>query len=268
MYTPLFAEPKRSKVPQYLEDNFARIYSITNQNRMNNEAFSRTILDQILISALYEESNTKINQQPESKDSNHTHTHPTVPDTNEHEEPAELELLHETRLQKDVYYKGQRRLLSGFADYSVWYESIARQTLATNLLIVEAKRQFYTDATLPQLVCYMGIVHTIRKEESKDNCIVYGFASDGEFFRFCQIDNDSVLRVSDQLSWRRAKDRIFCIIRHLLQAAALSSPTTSPIKHPEERKIILSSFVSLRLPPNYDLPDYDSDSDTMGEGEE
>jgi hypothetical protein len=68
MYTPLFAEPKRSKVPQYLEDNFARIYSITNQNRMNNEAFSRTILDQILISALYEESNTKIYQQPESED--------------------------------------------------------------------------------------------------------------------------------------------------------------------------------------------------------
>jgi hypothetical protein len=104
---------------------------------MNNEAFSRTILDQILISALYEESNKKLNQQPESEVSNDTH--PPGPDTSEHEDPAELELLHETRLSKDVNYKGQTRLLSGFADYSVWYESVAKQTMATNLVIVEAK---------------------------------------------------------------------------------------------------------------------------------
>jgi hypothetical protein len=230
---------------------------------LNNEAFSRTILDQILISALYEESNKKLNQQPESEDSNHTHAHPPDPDTNEHEEPAELELLHETRLQKDVNYKGQHRLLSGFADYSVWYESMARQTMATNLLIVEAKRQFYTDAAIPQLACYMGIVHTYRKEESKDNCIVYGFTSDGESFRFCQIDNEGVFRVSVQFSWRLQKDQIFYLVRHLLRAAALSSPTTSPIKDPEERKIILTSFGSLGLPPKYDLPDDDPDSDTI-----
>jgi len=262
MATVLFTEGKRSKVPQYLEDNFVRISSITNERRMDNEAFSRTILDQILISALYEESNKKLNQQPESEGSNHAHF--PGPDTSEHEDPAKLELLHETRLSKVVNHKGRTRLLSGFADYSVWYESVAKQTMATNLLIVEAKRQYHTDAATAQLICYMGIVHSARKEESRDNCTVYGSASDGKAFRFCRIDNDGVFRVSSLLEWRDAKERIFYIMRHLLRAAALLSPTTSLIKDPQERKIILSEFGRLGvLPPKWDLLDKDSDDDMI-----
>jgi hypothetical protein len=116
--------------------------------------------------------------------------------------------------------------------------------MATNLLIVEAKRQYYTDAALPQLASYMGIVHASHKGQSKENCIVYGAVSDGWNFRFCQIDNDGVFLHSNLLEWKWNKDEIYSIIRSLLRAAALLSPSTTPIKDPLRRKIVLVSFGS------------------------
>jgi hypothetical protein len=116
--------------------------------------------------------------------------------------------------------------------------------MATNLLIVEAKPPYYTDVALPQLACYMGIVHASRKAQSKENCIVYGAASDGSNFRFCQIDNDGVFNRSALLEWDWNKNEIYSIIRSLLRAAALSSPSTTPIKDPLHRKIVLASFGS------------------------
>ena len=44
---------------------------------------------------------------------------------------------------------------------------------------MEAKRWGTTDLALPQLAAYMGIVHATRKEESKENSVVYGAASYG-----------------------------------------------------------------------------------------
>lgn len=37
------------------------------------------------------------------------------------------------------------KLLTGFADYSVWYDSAKKNKLATNIVIIEAKRRYYTD---------------------------------------------------------------------------------------------------------------------------
>jgi hypothetical protein len=260
MGTEIFAEGKRSKVPQYLEDNLARISAITNEQRTRNEAFSRTVLDQILISALYEESHNKSYQQPDSSQVM-SHAHPHQQDIDQNEDPAQLQLLHETNLSKRVTYMGRSRMLTGSADYSIWYESMEKQSMATNLIIVEAKREFATDAALSQLICYMGIVHTTRKQEMRENCKVYGFTSDGKSFRFCEIDNNSNFRTSSQLEWRSRREQIFYIIRHLIRAAALSSPSTSPIMDPEKRKIVLSAFGSAGVPLEYDLPDEDEDED-------
>ena len=172
---------------------------------------------------------------------------PRTSDTNaEREDPDELELLHETPLSRVVTHDRQTKRLYGFADYSVWHDSTkkGKETMSTNLLIVEAKRQYYTDAALPQLASYMGIVHASRKGESKENCIVYGAVSDGRNFRFCRIDNDGLFVHCDLLEWKRRKDQIYSIIRSLLRAAALSSPSTTPIKDPMRRKIVLASFGS------------------------
>jgi hypothetical protein len=123
--------------------------------------------------------------------------------------------------------------------------------LATNLIIIEAKRRYQTDAALPQLAAYMGIVHTTRKE-SKENCVVYGASSDGTDFRFCRIDNDGVFVKSRLLEWDEEKDQIFSIMRSLLRAAALSSPSTTPIKDPMQRKMIISSFGSPQHSSQFD----------------
>jgi hypothetical protein len=155
-------------------------------------------------------------------------------------------------LSKLVTYKGETKLLSGFADYSVWYASARKETLATNLLIIEAKRRYGTDNALPQLASYMGIVHATRKEESKENCVVYGASSDGIAFRFCRINNDGVFAYSDLLDWRRHKCQIYSIMRSLLGAAALLSPSTTLIKDSMRRKMVLALFGSPERSQKFD----------------
>jgi hypothetical protein len=251
----LFADLQRLPIAQYLEESIARIYSVTNGGSQN-EAFSRTILDQILICSLYEEGYRSDQQPKQVKDegpSSVSHAHPPTSDTSmQEEDPAKLELLHEMPLSRLVTHQGETKLLTGFADYSVWYDSPKKKTLATNFVIIEAKRQYQTDAALPQLTAYMGIVYTTRKEESKENCVVYGASSDGRVFRFCRIDNDGVFVTSRLLEWEFDKDQIYSIMRSLLRAAALSSPSTTPIKDPMRRKMVLASFGSPQRSQEFD----------------
>jgi hypothetical protein len=98
----------------------------------------------------------------------------------------------------------------------------------------------------------MGIVYTTRKEESKENCVVYGASSDGMVFRFCRIDNDGSFITSRALDWEYEKDRIYSVMRSLLRAAALSSPSTTPIKDPMHRKMVLTSFGSPQNSQKFD----------------
>lgn len=227
------------EVPQYLKDNITRIFTVTNSSESHSEAFSRSVLDQILISSLYEESGKG------SASIRHAdHGHPYDPATGIQEDPAKLELLHEMPLSSLVMHEGESKLLLGSADYSIWYDSARKNTMATNLLIIEAKREGDTDHALSQLIAYMGIVHSTRKKESKQNSVVYGIASDGGVFRFCRIDNDGVFTKSFLMEWAERPDQIFSIIRSMIRAAALSSPSTTPIKDPQQRRIVLASFGS------------------------
>ena len=103
------------------------------------------------------------------------------------EDPVMLKLQHKTPLSCQVHYDGETQLLSGFDDYKIWYDGAKKKTLATNLVIIDAKRRFATDTSLPQLVAYMGVIRRCRKEQQKQNSIVNGAASDGVDFRFCRI---------------------------------------------------------------------------------
>lgn len=86
-----------------------------------------------------------------------------------------------------VIYKGETRLLSGLADYSLSCKGSNSKTQDTNFVIVQAKHQYCPDLGLPELAAYMEIIHTTRKEDSKHDCVVFGMVSDGIVFRFCQI---------------------------------------------------------------------------------
>ena len=189
------------------------------------------MIDQILISAVYEENHTQTAQQRAS--------------LQQSEDPAVLELQHETQFQRQVIYKGEPRLLSGYADYTVWYESQKKSNFATNLIIIEAKKINSTDTCLGQLTAYMGVVHAYRKDEQKQNSVIYGAASDGLSFRFCRIDNEGNWSQSRLMEWEMGdKSRIYSVFRSLIRIAALSSPSTSPIKNLQQREKVLASFGS------------------------
>jgi hypothetical protein len=217
-------------VPQYLSDNIDRILAVTSETHQTNEAFSRTMIDQVLVSAIYEEMHAQVAQQRASSRS---------------EDPAVLELQHEMQFQRQVTYRGETRLLSGYADYTVWYESHKRFTLATNLIIIEAKKNNSTDSCLGQLTACMGVVHAYRKDEQKQNSVIYGTASDGLSFRFCRIDNEGNWSQSRLMEWEMGdKDRIYSVFRSLIRIAALSSPSTSTIENLQQREKALAAFGS------------------------
>lgn len=214
--------------PKYLTDSIERIMKITSASNQSNEAFSRTIIDQIITAAVYEENFSQPQQMaPNLKGQ------------------AILGLQHETSMQKEILFEGEKKLLSGVADYTVSYDSENASRFPTNLIIVEAKRTGSTDTFLGQLTAYMGIVHSCRKDEKKENCVVYGAASDGLSFRFCRIDNNSGWTRSKLLEWDDGdRDQIYTIFRSLIKIAALSSPSTSPVKDPENKGKVLASFGS------------------------
>ncbi|MCJ1228220.1 hypothetical protein MMC12_004881 [Toensbergia leucococca] len=237
----LWAGINELPVPQYLSDSIDRILAITSETHQTNEAFSRTMIDQILISALYEEKHTQTTQQRASSPP---------------EDPAVLELQHETHFQRQVLYRGEPRLLSGYADHTVWYDSQRRCNLSTNLIVIEAKKINSTDTCLGQLTAYMGIAHACRKDEQKkQNSVIYGAASDGLSFRFCRIDNEGNWSQSRLMEWEMGdKDRIYSVFRSLIRIAALSSPsTTSPIQNLQERQKALASFGSIERSRKFDV---------------
>ena len=100
-----------------------------------------------------------------------------------------------------------------------------------------------TDTCLGQLTAYMGVVHANRKDERKENSVIYGAASDGLSFRFCRIDNEGNWSQSRLMEWEMEdKSKIYSVFRSLIRIAALSSPSTSPIKIPQQREKVLASF--------------------------
>ena len=149
----------------------------------------------------------------------------------------------------------------------MWYDN-QTATLTTNLIIIKAKKEGSTDVCLGQLTAYMGAVHACRKDEGKMNAVVYGVASDGLCFRFVRIDGNNQWSSSRLMEWKRGDgDKIYSMFRKLIQIAANSSPSTSPIKNPQKRVTIIASFGSPERSRNFDyvlsaLELVEEDSDT------
>lgn len=92
----------------------------------------------------------------------------------------------------------------------------------------------YTDTRVAQLTAYMGVVHASKKDQMKDNYVVYGAASDGLSFRFYRISNESLWSTNRLSEWRRGDEgTMYSIFGSLIRIAALSSPSTSLVKNPK-----------------------------------
>jgi hypothetical protein len=59
------------------------------------------------------------------------------------------------------------------------------------------------------------------------------------------------------LEWKKGKlsdsKTIYSIIRQVIHTAKLSSPSTSPIKDPEYRKVVLKTFGCMEQTKNFDF---------------
>jgi hypothetical protein len=73
--------------------------------------------------------------------------------------PAQITLQFETEFKYPVKYENQTRMLSGIADYTVWYDSA--KSVGTNLIVVEAKRRRLTGGAAGQVLAYMGELYTM-----------------------------------------------------------------------------------------------------------
>jgi hypothetical protein len=68
-------------------------------------------------------------------------------------ETKPLQLQLETPLKYLIEYEGEARILTGFADYSLWYD---KKDMGTNLVVVEAKQFGNTASAKSQCLAYMG----------------------------------------------------------------------------------------------------------------
>ncbi|KAL1980479.1 hypothetical protein VTN96DRAFT_4035 [Rasamsonia emersonii] len=118
-------------------------------------------------------------------------------------------------------------MLNGQSDYTIWYDD---QTMGTNLVIIEAKRQLAHMLAIPQCLAYMAMVHSIRKTEGLENSIVFGCCSDSFHFVFLRIDNEGKYPQSRSIGWAgipRDRSKIWTHLCHILAAASASSPRCS-----------------------------------------
>ncbi|KAL2818811.1 hypothetical protein BDW59DRAFT_165347 [Aspergillus cavernicola] len=83
----------------------------------------------------------------------------------------------ETKQVKNGTIENQSRILNGYTDYSFWYGDSSKSA-TSNLLVVEANRFGEGGSGVAQLLAYMTIVHTARRETKKENTMVYGILSD------------------------------------------------------------------------------------------
>ncbi|CEJ57733.1 hypothetical protein PMG11_06417 [Penicillium brasilianum] len=103
------------------------------------------------------------------------------------EQPEEKALSwgYEAPLRSVARVGRKSKTLSGRPDYALWYgDEVA---LETNLVIVEAKTSLTIGAGEKQLLAYMGLVHSGRKELKKHDITVHGILTDSRAFHFYRI---------------------------------------------------------------------------------
>ncbi|CAI7572193.1 unnamed protein product [Penicillium discolor] len=88
-----------------------------------------------------------------------------------------------------VVHKGAKYDLIGRPDYSLWYGT--KEDVAVSVVVVEAKAGVTATPGIPQVLGYMGCIHRRRKRLAKVNSMVYGVVSDGQYFAFLKINDDS-----------------------------------------------------------------------------
>ncbi|KAH8819887.1 hypothetical protein F5884DRAFT_762087 [Xylogone sp. PMI_703] len=189
----------------------------------------------MIVAAIYEENAAANHEDPDS-------WHSTSADAED--EPARLLLMHDVCLSGTVVHDKITKTMNGYAEHVIFHDPKNIESLATNLVLVETKRPDDFTEAVQRLICCMGIVfHAARKrDDNKTNHTVHGVVSNGEEYLFYRIDNQGRFSGSLRQCLRLHKNKIFATMRLLLREAALSPPSTSPMKNPHKRRIVVESF--------------------------
>ncbi len=121
---------------------------------MANEALARSQIIDILIICIGEEKRLALQEdnRPNAAPPTQLLARPTTPSSDP--DPAPLLLQFETKFNRLVTYKKEKRVLQGIADYSLWYDR--DEPMGTNLVLIEVKRAGMLSMADGQLVAYMG----------------------------------------------------------------------------------------------------------------
>ena len=116
------------------------------------EGLARSQISDILVICIGEEKRLALQEynRPNTVPLTESLTHSTTPSS----EPAPLLLQLETKLNRVVTYRKEKRVLQGVADYSLWFDK--DEPMGANFVLIEAKREGMLSLTDGQLVAYMG----------------------------------------------------------------------------------------------------------------
>jgi len=169
-------------------------------------------------------------------------------------------------LRIDMTSNGKKKRVTGRADYLIRYDKM--ENLEVGIVGIEAKKTTELAAAEPQILGYMGMVHTQRKKMQKKDSTVYGVASDSDTFVFYRISNDGEWTSHRLRARERAREgntltetfhynRIINHLAWILRRAMVQSPPTSH----EASHVQGSSGESTEDQPCTLPPSYDSDSE-------
>ncbi|KAJ5964768.1 uncharacterized protein N7479_004644 [Penicillium vulpinum] len=124
-----------------------------------------------------------------------------------------------------VTYKGAKYDLTGRPDYTLWYGTEAE--VAVSVVVVEAKSGASAMSGVSQALAYMGCVHRRRKDLMKTDTTVYGVATDGQYFVFLKINNNS--EWSEYIISARNNNfqEVIGLLVHIFRTAMTISPLQS-----------------------------------------
>jgi len=102
----------------------------------------------------------------------------------------------------------------------------------TGLIAIEVKTSANLSSALVQLLVYLDGIQQLRRSQKKIVSVVYGFVMDGFEFQFFRLSEDKILQSSSTLviSDPTQAPIVFSFIDAILEAAAKSSPHTTPTK--------------------------------------
>lgn len=192
-------------IPQHLAENLERICAVTASNKnQKNKLFAWMVIDQLLISAVYEENK---------------------PDTvkEEENEPYQTRFFvcHDSKLSTEVIHEDRKITLTASADHSIWTRQWGCVDEA-ELLIVEERccSDLHRVNAKAQLVACLAIARTRLQERYGDGS-VNGILSDGRYFRFCSVNASRELQWSREFDWKHRGDpeKVFAIIRSLIRSS-------------------------------------------------